>query len=184
MRVKVTFGALISDNLLAITAFESLFVCSLCSKRIETILRECKSIPMTTLLIVVLDAASNKDVVIASTAILTFPSNVTSSFTVWDLYEPLHSHWECFWAPLMSENLATTVQCLQPPAAFRSDRNIDSNYINYAEPMFLGVPNPMEFEVNSSEWEVNEYPWMIGDCCIEFWQGVQFYLYIIDRQGH
>ena len=53
------------------------------------------------------------------------------------------------------EDHARELQCLQPPPAFRSDRNVDDGFINFSETEFLGLPNPMEFQVNASMWEVS-----------------------------
>ena len=53
------------------------------------------------------------------------------------------------------EDRARELQCLQPPPAFRSDRNMDDRFIDFSETEFLGLPNPMEFQVNASMWEVS-----------------------------
>ena len=49
---------------------------------------------------------------------------------------------------------AELLQCLQPPAAIRSGVNTDAGPIDFMGPTFLGTPNPMEFQVTATEWEV------------------------------
>lgn len=53
------------------------------------------------------------------------------------------------------EARARLLGCLQPPAAFGSSVNTDGEVIEFAGSMFLGLPNPVEFRVRDSEWEVN-----------------------------
>ena len=36
-----------------------------------------------------------------------------------------------------------------------SSVNSDGESIDFSMPMFLGIPNPMEFPVTASEWEVS-----------------------------
>ena len=47
--------------------------------------------------------------------------------------------------------------CLQPPSAFRSGINTDGEFISFFGQTFLGLPNPMEFPVRASRWEVSGY---------------------------
>ena len=69
-------------------------------------------------------------------------------------------------APLTDVRTATTIAnvtaradilgCLQPPAAFRSNNDFDASGIsNFTGQSFLGIPNPMEFPVTASQWEVS-----------------------------
>lgn len=53
---------------------------------------------------------------------------------------------------------ASALQCMQSPSAFRSDTNVDGGFVDYSGPTFLGLPNPMEFHVEASKWEVSEEP--------------------------
>ena len=65
-------------------------------------------------------------------------------------------------SPTLGELNATLVgregilQCLQPPpAAFRSGVNTNGASIDFSGTMFLGVPNPLEFQVNA-EWQLGQ----------------------------
>ena len=53
-----------------------------------------------------------------------------------------------------AEQRAADLQCLQPPAALRSDVNTDGEATEFIGPRFLGLPNPMEFHITASKWEV------------------------------
>ena len=53
------------------------------------------------------------------------------------------------------EERAELLQCLQPPGALRSDINRDGNVIDFQGTTFLGLPNPLQFTVISSQWEVS-----------------------------
>ena len=54
------------------------------------------------------------------------------------------------------EQRAADLQCMQPPAAIRSDgANQDGLQIDFTRPTFLTVPNPIEFQVNAITWEVS-----------------------------
>ena len=49
-------------------------------------------------------------------------------------------------------NRARRLQCIQS----RSSRvNRDGGSVDFSRPTFLGIPNPMEFPVIASEWEVS-----------------------------
>ena len=50
------------------------------------------------------------------------------------------------------DNLATPLECIQSRS---SSENSDGGSIDFSRPMFLGIPNPMEFPVIASEWEVS-----------------------------
>ncbi len=52
-------------------------------------------------------------------------------------------------------NRAAELQCLQTQAPFRSETNVDGASIDFSQAMFLGVPNPLQFQVTASEWEVS-----------------------------
>ncbi len=54
-------------------------------------------------------------------------------------------------------NRARDLQCLQTPAAFRSQTNNDAAFINFQQPMFLGLPNPLVFRVIANEYEVGNF---------------------------
>ena len=50
---------------------------------------------------------------------------------------------------------ARDLQCtVPPPDAFRSRTNNDDGRIDFSQSEFLGVPNPMEFPVTDTVWEV------------------------------
>ena len=53
------------------------------------------------------------------------------------------------------DDQARELLCLQPQTAFRTDINTNGVSIDFSGPMLLGIPNPMEFRVNTSEWEVS-----------------------------
>ena len=55
----------------------------------------------------------------------------------------------------ISNYRARELQCIQPPSALRSDEANDGSRMNFAGPMFLGILNPMEFQVTASMWEVS-----------------------------
>ena len=55
----------------------------------------------------------------------------------------------------ISNNRARELQCMQPPSALTSDEANDGDHINFARRTFLGIPNPMEFPVTASMWEVS-----------------------------
>ena len=56
----------------------------------------------------------------------------------------------------ISNNRARELQCMQPPSALTSDEaNGDGRPINFVRQTFLGIPNPMEFPVTASMWEVS-----------------------------
>lgn len=57
----------------------------------------------------------------------------------------------------MTEQRGTYLQCLQPPPALTSSINTDGLPIDYSSAIFLGLPNPLEFRVNASVWEVSVY---------------------------
>ena len=50
---------------------------------------------------------------------------------------------------------AVQLQCLQPPAAIRTNVDDDAGPVNSVGELFLGMPNPMVFPVASQEWEVS-----------------------------
>ena len=58
---------------------------------------------------------------------------------------------------LEDTNRASELQCMQPPSALRSGVANDGRSINFGMPTFLGIPNPMEFPVTASMWEVSVY---------------------------
>ena len=55
----------------------------------------------------------------------------------------------------ISNNRARELQCMQPPSALTSTVNDNDGTIDFSRPMFLWIPNPMEFPVAASEWEVS-----------------------------
>ena len=55
----------------------------------------------------------------------------------------------------ISNNRARELQCMQPPSALRSSEANDGRSINFGMPTFLGIPNPMGFQVTASMWEVS-----------------------------
>ena len=55
------------------------------------------------------------------------------------------------------QSRAGLLQCLQPPAAFRSSTVMDGAAIDFTGPLFLGIPNPMTFQVTASAWEVSNH---------------------------
>ena len=52
-----------------------------------------------------------------------------------------------------TDNRARRLQCIQSMGS--SSVNSDGDSIDFSRPMFLGIPNPMEFPVVASEWEVS-----------------------------
>ena len=65
--------------------------------------------------------------------------------------------------PLLADiQSARDLQCLQTSTVYQSEINFNGAAINFTEPMFLGLPNPLEFSVNDSDWEVS----------MEFFNGV------------
>ena len=52
-------------------------------------------------------------------------------------------------------NRSRELQCVQPPPALTSTVNDNDLPIDFSRPIFLGIPNPMEFPVTVSEWEVS-----------------------------
>jgi hypothetical protein len=61
----------------------------------------------------------------------------------------------------ISEDVESTIgsrrrelQCIQA-TVFQSSPNDNSAFIDFSSPSFLGIPNPMEFEIGDSEWEVS-----------------------------
>ena len=53
------------------------------------------------------------------------------------------------------EERAELLQCLQPPGALRSGINRNGEQIDFNRTTFLGLPNPLEFSVSASQWEVS-----------------------------
>lgn len=49
---------------------------------------------------------------------------------------------------------ADSLQCLQTSRAFRSEVNDNSGPVDYSSVTLLGQPNPLEFQVNDTEWKV------------------------------
>ena len=52
------------------------------------------------------------------------------------------------------EERTELLQCLRPPGALRSGINTNGRGIDY-HMTFLGLPNPLQFTVNASQWEVS-----------------------------
>ena len=49
-------------------------------------------------------------------------------------------------------NRASALGCLQPPPALRSMTDTNAMFSDFAGSMFLGLPNPLEFLINSTRW--------------------------------
>ena len=49
---------------------------------------------------------------------------------------------------------ANSLQCLRDSMAFRSEVNENSAPVDYFSVTLLGQPNPLEFQVNDTEWKV------------------------------
>ncbi len=54
------------------------------------------------------------------------------------------------------ENRSRDLQCLQTLAAFRSQTNNDAASINFQQSTFLGLPNPIVFQVIANVYEVSK----------------------------
>ena len=52
---------------------------------------------------------------------------------------------------------ADQLGCLETPTALRSDVDTDGESLNFLADTFLGLPNPMEFRVTASRWQVKNY---------------------------
>ena len=52
------------------------------------------------------------------------------------------------------EDRERELQCTPSLAAFRSTPTND--FIDFSQPTFLGIPNPMEFQVVANKWEVSK----------------------------
>ena len=52
------------------------------------------------------------------------------------------------------EDRERELQCTPSLAAFRSTPTDD--FIDFSQPTFLGIPNPMEFQVVANKWEVSK----------------------------
>ena len=50
---------------------------------------------------------------------------------------------------------ARDLNCLQPSLALMSDVNFDGEMIDFSSGTFLGLPNPLEFEVVAGRWTVS-----------------------------
>lgn len=55
------------------------------------------------------------------------------------------------------ETRATTLQCLESPAAIRTDTDTDAASRVFSGVEYLGIDNPMMFEVTAKKWEVSSY---------------------------
>lgn len=53
------------------------------------------------------------------------------------------------------ESRARSLQCLQPSGALRSRIDINAAQMDFSSNGFLGLSNPMEFEMVAPKWEVN-----------------------------
>lgn len=54
-----------------------------------------------------------------------------------------------------AEDRARALQCVQPQTAIKSDTNSDGGFIDFTGPTFLGLLNPIEFQIDADEWEVS-----------------------------
>ncbi len=65
-------------------------------------------------------------------------------------------------------NRAGGLQCLNPSSAIISNINRDGSHIDFSDDTFLGVRNPMEFQVTASLWEVSKPACMTCDTLVVF----------------
>ena len=77
---------------------------------------------------------------------------------------------------------AITLGCF---SALRSETDVDAGFSDFFSPVFLGLPNPMEFLVNATQWEVSsEVRDQFQALIIAFLlQGITLYLDVIDRDS-
>lgn len=66
----------------------------------------------------------------------------------------------------IGERTIAMLQCLQPPGAVRSDVNNISASVDFTSATLLGQPNPLEFKVIATKWEVSDYATSHWECII------------------